>query len=57
MEKKYPVGREAILRNKKTGEIKVVALVQTDSKQGYWAIDSDNEWIWHPHEEWEKVKK
>lgn len=54
MEKKYP---KVILQNKKTGERKIVALVQTDSKQGYWGIDSDNEWIWHPHEEWDKVKK
>ncbi len=54
MEKKYP---KVILQNKKTGERKVVALVQTDSKQGYWGIDSDNERIWHPHEEWDKVKK
>jgi len=54
MDKKRP---KIKLKEKDTGEIKVLDFVQQDSLQGFWCIDGTGEWKWYAHDKWEKAKK
>jgi len=54
MNKKRP---KIKLKEKETGEVKVLDFVQNDSKQGFWCVDGTGEWKWYTHDKWEKAKK
>jgi hypothetical protein len=51
-----PKRKKIRLREKETGRVKALGLVQYDSIQGHWCIDSNGDWKWYPHDKWEKVK-
>ena len=44
------------LQNKATEEIKVLEIIQRDSVQGFWCVESINLWKWYPHDQWKEIK-
>ena len=51
-----PKRKKIKLQNKATEEIKVLEIVQKDSIQGFWCVESINLWKWYPHEQWKEIK-
>jgi len=44
------------LQSKTTEEIKVLEIVQRDSIQGFWCVESNTEWEWYPHDKWKEIR-
>ena len=44
------------LQNKATEEVRVLEVVQKDSIQGFWCVESVDLWKWYPHDQWKEIK-
>jgi hypothetical protein len=51
-----PKRKKIKLQNKATEEIRVLEIVQRDSIQGFWCVESVDLWKWYPHDQWKEIK-
>ena len=51
-----PKRKKIKLQNKATEEVRVLEVVQKDSIQGFWCVESVDLWKWYPHDQWKEIR-